>query len=63
MRKGICKYIVWQFVLIFSVTRVFAQSDVTTFKADVTRTSHNVLMVKDATAEGHFYFQRPDKSV
>lgn len=50
MRKGICKYIVWQFVLIFSVTRVFAQSDVTTFKADVTRTSHNVLMVKDATA-------------
>lgn len=61
MRKGIRKYIVWQLVLMLSATRMFAQSDVTTFKADVTRISHNELMVKDVTTEGYFYFQHPDK--
>lgn len=61
MRKSISKYIVWQLVFVLSTTKVFAQSDVTTFKADVTRTTHNELIVKDVTTEGHFYFQYPDK--
>lgn len=61
MRKGICKYIVWQIIFIFSATKMLAHSDITTLRADVTRTSHNALMTKDATTSGDFYFQYPDK--
>lgn len=61
MRKVIYKYIIWLLVLISSVTKVLAQSNVTTLTANVTRTSHNELIVKDVITKGHFYFQYPDK--
>lgn len=61
MSRGIYKYIMWQIVFIFFTTELSAQSGITTLLANVTRTSHNVLIAKDVVTSGHFYFQQPDK--